>query len=257
LNDHAPTGPVLGRTALVTGASRGIGRAIALKLGSNGYHVAVGYHADAPAANRVVAEIAAAGSRAAAIPIRLEEPERAADVVERVVASLGSLDVYINNAGVLTSKPFLDVSIEEYDQQANVNIRGSFFLLQAAARRMSQSGGGKIIVITSDAASRPFPDLAPYCSTKAALRMLVRVMAKELAANNVVVNEVAPGTTQTDMNQALREDLNWTTSMLNSLPLGRLGEPEDIANVVSFLASPECTFMTGGSVAVDGGSTLA
>jgi NAD(P)-dependent dehydrogenase (short-subunit alcohol dehydrogenase family) len=243
--------------ALVTGGGRGIGRGISLKLAADGLDVAVVYRADRSAAQAVMGRIRDAGRRAVALQCDLADPRAAGEVVARAVGDLGRLDVFVGNAGQLVFRPFLETTVQEYDLQCDTNARGTFIVAQAAARRMVDQGdGGRIILITSDAATRTYAGLSVYSMTKAALKSLTEVLAKELAPFDITVNAVAPGTTETDMNRAALTDPEKRTMLLGSILLGRAGQPEDAANAVRFLASDEAAFITGATVAVDGGAAV-
>jgi NAD(P)-dependent dehydrogenase (short-subunit alcohol dehydrogenase family) len=195
--------------------------------------------------------------KAVALQCDMADPEAVADIISRVVAELGRLDVLVGNAGQLVFKPFLETTVEDFDRQSDTNARGAFFAAQAAAKRMiEQRNGGRIIFITSDAAVRTYAGLSVYSMTKAALKNLTEMLAKELAPFNITVNAVAPGTTETDMNRAALADAEKRKMLLGSILLGRPGHPEDVANAVSFLASPGTGFITGATLAVDGGASV-
>ena len=245
------------RVALVTGGGRGIGRGIALRLGTAGLDVAVVYRSDREAAEGVVSRIRDAGQQATALQGDVADPHAAAEAVAQTVAELGRLDVFVGNAGRLVFKPFLETTVEDYDVQSDTNARGAFFGAQAAAKQMIRQGsGGRIIFITSEAAVRTYSGLSVYSMTKAALRSLTEILAKELAPFNITVNAVAPGTTETDMNRAALEDPAKRAMLLGSILLGRPGKPEDVAGAVNFLASDETAFITGATLSVDGGAAV-
>ena len=248
---------VMPRVALVTGGGRGIGRGISLKLAADGLNVAVIYRTDREAAENVCRHIWEMGRKAVALQCDMADPAAIGDGVSRVVAELGRLDVLVGNAGQLVFKPFLETTVEEFDRQSDTNARGAFFAAQAAARRMIEQGnGGRIIFITSDAAVRTYAGLSVYSMTKAALKNLTETLAKELASFNITVNAVAPGTTETDMNRAALADDEKRKMLLGSILLGRPGQPEDVASAVGFLASRGAGFITGATLAVDGGASV-
>jgi NAD(P)-dependent dehydrogenase (short-subunit alcohol dehydrogenase family) len=187
----------------------------------------------------------------------MADPKAASDVVERTTQGFGRLDVLVGNAGQIVFKPFLETSVEDYDRQSDINARGAFFTAQAAAKRMIEQGnGGRIVFITSDAAVRTYAGLSVYGMSKAALKTLTEILAKELAAYDITVNAVAPGTTETDLNRAALADPETRRMLLGSILLGRPGQPDDVANAVSFLVSPRANFITGATLAVDGGAAV-
>lgn len=245
------------RVALVTGGARGIGRGVVRAMAAAGYDVGIGYREDRASADSLVEEIRSMGGRCAAFQIDLAIPDNCGGLVDECVGELGGLDVLVVNAGRLVAMPFLETTPALFDIQADVNIRGSFFVVQAAARYMVDSGiAGRIIMVTSDAAARSYDHLSAYAMTKAAERMLVESAARELPRYGITVNAVAPGTTETDMNREALADPERRRPLLGSILLGRPGTPEDVAKAVLFLASTESSFVTGATVAVDGGASI-
>jgi 3-oxoacyl-[acyl-carrier protein] reductase len=242
--------------ALVTGGARGIGRAIALRLARDGFDVAIGYRVDAEAAAATLADIEATGQRAAAVGGDLSVPDAAENLLHETETRLGTPRVVVVNAGRLTSAPLLETAPAEYDLQLDTNARAAFFVVQAAARRMVPHRRGTIVIVTSDAAVRAYRGLAAYCMSKAAAKMLTEAAALELAPHGITVNAVAPGTTETDMNRDLLADPRQREALLGSIVLGRPGQPADVAGAVGFLASDRAGFMTGATVAVDGGAAI-
>lgn len=244
--------------ALVTGGARGIGRGVAIGLAEAGFDVAIGYLENHAAAHATAERVREAGRRAVGIAADLRDPEACRVLVHRTVAELGRLDLLVSNAGALVTKPFLETTPEEYDIQLDSNARATFFVAQAAAQRMiDQGGGGRIVFVTSEAAVKSYPGLAGYCMSKAAQRMLIEVAAKELSAHGITVNAVAPGTTETDLNREALADPERRKMLLGSILLGRPGSPEDIAAAVRFLASDGAGFLTGSTIAVDGGASIS
>lgn len=242
--------------ALVTGGARGIGRAIALRLAHDGFDVAIGYRADAEAAAATLADVEAAGRRAIVLGADLSVPATAERLLQETETQLGTPRVVVSNAGRLASAPLLETAPADYDLQLGANARAAFFVVQAAARRMVPLRAGRIIIVTSDAAVRAYRGLAAYCMSKAAAKMLTEVAALELAPHGITVNAVAPGTTETDMNRELLADPRQRDALLGSILLGRPGHPTDVAAAVGFLASDQAAFLTGATVAVDGGAAI-
>jgi glucose 1-dehydrogenase len=245
------------RVALVTGGGRGLGRAIGFELARRGFDVAVGYRSDAAAAREAVDAIRGRGRRAAAIEGDVAEADGAEEVVRKAVAELGPINVLVSNAGWMASTPFLDVTAEELERQLATNAKGAFFAAQAAARQMiANRSGGKIVFITSKAGSRAVAGLSAYCVSKAATKMLTEAAALELAEHGITVNAVAPGTIETDLNRELLTDSRSRETLLWSILLDRPGQPQDVASAVAFLVSDEASFITGATLAVDGGSAI-
>lgn len=245
-----------GKVALITGGSRGIGREIALRFAEEGATVAVNYHSNKTEADKVVAAIAKAGGRAAGYAA---DCSRVADI-ERLAASVaddfGGIDILVNNAGL-----FLPVSIEEtdeqnWDRQADLNLKGPFFLVKAVVPGMKAKGGGRIVNITSIAGENGFPNAAAYCGSKGGLANLTRALATELAPHRINVNAIAPGNIKTDMNAALRgpgqED--YVRMITERTPGGvPFIDPKDLTGAALFLASDDCRAMHGATLLVDEG----
>lgn len=244
------------KVALVTGASRGIGRATALALARDGLDVAVNYRAARTAAEEVVAEILARGRRAVAIQADVGEAGEARRLVAWTVEQLGGLDVMICNAGVLEKAAVLDVTEDSWDRMFRVNVKGGFLCAQAAVRHMVTAGAGRIVFVASSAALMAEPHLAAYASAKGAVVSLARVMALELAVQNITVNVVLPGTTLTGMASTSTASPEALQRVLSRYPLGRLGRPEDTAAAIAFLASEEASWITGQTLVVDGGCMI-
>jgi NAD(P)-dependent dehydrogenase (short-subunit alcohol dehydrogenase family) len=248
---------VTAQVALVTGGSRGIGAAIAEELGRRGFDVAVSYRSDRSAADTIAAAIRSLGREAVAIEGDLSDPTGASAVVDAAVRSLGRLDVLVSNAGRMVTAPLLDTTVEDFDSQMLTNARAGFLVTQAAAKQMiAQGDGGRIVFITSKAAGRPVKGLSAYCMSKAALKLLTETAAIELAPHDITVNAVAPGTTETDLNRHLLADPDTRELLLGSILFDRPGSPRDIAPAVAFLVSDEARFITGATLAVDGGSSI-
>ncbi len=247
-----------GRRALVTGGSRGIGRAIALGLAREGADVAVNYRHSRADAESAVREIGQMGRRAVAV----QGSTDSRDDVERFVAEaqdvLGGLDILVNNAGILKRTPFLEISEEEWDAIVNVNLKGYFLVGQAVAHRMVEAGtAGAIVNVSSAGQAVAAPNLTHYCVSKAGVEMLTKEMALELAPHGIRVNAVAPGLIETDINRADIAQDAFREGRLARIPLREIGTPDDVVGAVVFLASnDEARLMTGASVFVDAGQTI-
>ena len=244
------------RIALVTGASRGIGRATALALARAGLDVAVNYRQARVAAEGVVAEIRALGRQAAALQADVSNGSEARRLVAQTVEQLGSLNVFVSNAGMLEKAAILDVTEESWDRMFSINARGAFLCAQAAARHMVAAGSGRIVFVASSGALMAEPHLAAYASAKGAVVSLARAMALELAVHNITVNVVLPGTTLTGMASTSTASPEALQRVLSRYPLGRLGRPEDTAAAIAFLASEDAGWITGQTLVVDGGCMI-
>ena len=238
-----------GKVALVTGGSRGIGAAIAVRLAREGADMVLTYLSAANRAKAVVAEIEAEGRRGLAIQADGADPKAVVDAVERTVDEFGRLDVLVNNAGIFPNGPLEDVSLQEVDRTLAVHVRAVFAASQAAARRME--AGGRIISIGSCFAERvPYPGISLYAMSKSALIGLTKGLARDLGERGITANLVHPGSTDTDMNPA---DSPEADAERGYIALGRYGSPEDIAATVAHLAGDGGGYITGASIAVDGG----
>jgi len=243
-----------GKTALVTGASRGIGRAIALELARQGADVTVNYARNAEAATQVVADIEVLGRRAVALPADVGDFAQAAALVEATVSALGRLDILVNNAGIVRDALLLRMQEADWDEVLRVDLKGAFNVGKAAARLMARQRAGRIINVSSISGLMGQVGQANYSAAKAGLIGLTKSMARELAGRGITVNVVAPGFVTTDMTAALPDDLG--EKMRTLIPLGRFGAVEDVAGVVAFLASDAAAYITGAVVPVDGGLSM-
>jgi 3-oxoacyl-[acyl-carrier protein] reductase len=237
------------KVALVTGGSRGIGAAIAKRLAADGASVAITYAKDTKAAAAVVKAIELAGGKAIAIQADAVDVEAVKGAVEKAVATLGRLDVLVNNAGTAIPKPFEETTLEEMDRVININIRGVFVTTQAALKHMND--GGRIINIGSCVGERAqAPGLVPYSATKGAVKMFTQALSREVGGRGITVNNVQPGPIDTDLNPAAGE---WAVPQKAATVLGRYGSVEEIAAMVAFVAGPESSYITGANLTVDGG----
>jgi 3-oxoacyl-[acyl-carrier protein] reductase len=240
-----------GKKALVTGASRGIGRAIAIALAEAGADVAVNYSGSEQAAAETAEAITALGRQAFIIKANVGQAAEFEDMVKQVVAQFGSIDILVNNAGITRDNLIMRMKEEEFDQVIETNLKGVFNGIKAVTRPMMKQRAGKIINISSVVGVLGNPGQANYVAAKAGVIGLTKASARELAARNINVNCVAPGFIQTDMTDKLPEDLK--QSLAGQIPLAKLGAAEDIANAVRFLASDASSYMTGQTIHVDGG----
>ncbi len=242
------------KVALVTGASRGIGRAIALSLASDGLAVAVHYDKSADAAAKVVSEITESGGTAIAFQGNLASPEVPADLVARVKSQLGSIDILVNNAAVMTDGSIAEMSDEMWDETIAVNLSAVFKLTRACIPAMVEKKWGRIISISSQVAQTGSANHAHYSATKASLLGFTYSAAKELGASGITANVVLPGRIETDMISV--RSVGRMDEWMSQTPLGRLGKPEEVAGVVTFLASVESSYITGAGINVNGGLVM-
>ncbi|MBO8155272.1 MAG: 3-oxoacyl-[acyl-carrier-protein] reductase [Bacillaceae bacterium] len=243
-----------GKAALVTGASRGIGRAIALELAKAGAKVAVNYAGSEQKAQEVVEEIEKSGGEAIKIQANVASSDDVNAMVKEVIQTFGSLDILVNNAGITRDNLLMRMKEEEFDEVIDTNLKGVFLCTKAVTRQMMRQKAGRIINIASIVGVAGNPGQANYVAAKAGVIGLTKTTAKELASRNILVNAVAPGFITTDMTDKLPEDSR--EEMLSQIPLNRLGKPEDIARVVRFLASDDASYMTGQTLHVDGGMVM-
>ena len=244
------TGKLTGKVALVTGASRGIGAAIAKRLAADGASVAITYAKGADAAAAVVKAIESAGGKALAIQADAVDAKAVTAAVEKTVATFGGLDILVNNAGTAIPKPFVDATIEELDRVIDLNLRGVFVATQAALKHLKD--GGRLIMIGSCVGERNFtPGLAAYAATKGAVKMFTQGLAREVGERAITVNNVQPGPIDTDLNPAAGD---WATPQIANTALKRYGHVEEVAALVAFVASPEASYITGANLTVDGGT---
>ena len=238
------------KAVLVTGASRGIGAAIAKRLAADGADVAITYAKDAKAAEAVVKANEASGRKALAIQADAADPKAAQAAVEQTAKSFGRIDVLVNNAGTAIPKPFEEATLEEMDRIIDINFRGVLVATQAALKHMPD--GGRIISIGSCVGERNFtPGLTPYAATKGAVKMFTQSLAREVGSRGITVNNVQPGPIDTDLNPAAGD---WAAPQLANTALNRYGHVDEVAALVAFVASPEAAYITGANLTVDGGT---
>jgi 3-oxoacyl-[acyl-carrier protein] reductase len=239
-----------GKVALVTGASRGIGAAIARRFAANGASVAITYSNSADAAVRLVNDIEGTGGRAIAIRADATDAKAVTAAVETTVATFGRLDVLVNNAGTAIPKPFEETTLDEMDRVININLRGVFIATQAALKQMHD--GGRVITIGSCVGERMMtPGLVAYAATKGAVKMFTQGLSREVGPRGITVNTIQPGPIDTDLNPAAGE---WAAPQIANTALKRYGHVEEIAAMVAFIAGPEAAYITGASLTVDGGT---
>lgn len=241
-----------GKTALVTGASRGIGRAIALRLAEDGANVAVIYAGSADKAETVVNEITALGVNAKAYQCNVADSAAVNETVKAVTNDLGKIDILVNNAGITRDGLMLRMKDEDFDAVLDTNLKGAFNMIRACYSGFIRKKSGRIINISSVSGIMGNAGQANYSASKAGVIGLTKSVARELASRGITCNAVAPGFIQTDMT----ENLGDNNPLLNSIPLGRMGKPEDIAAAVAFLASDSAAYITGEVLKVDGGLAI-
>lgn len=239
------------KSALVTGASRGIGRSIALQLAEEGYNVAVNYAGSKEKAEAVVEEIKAKGVDSFAIQANVADADEVKAMIKEVVSQFGSLDVLVNNAGITRDNLLMRMKEQEWDDVIDTNLKGVFNCIQKATPQMLRQRSGAIINLSSVVGAVGNPGQANYVATKAGVIGLTKTAARELASRGITVNAVAPGFIVSDMTNALSDDLK--DQMLEQIPLKRFGEDTDIANTVAFLASDKAKYITGQTIHVNGG----
>jgi NAD(P)-dependent dehydrogenase (short-subunit alcohol dehydrogenase family) len=248
---------LLGKRAIVTGGGRGIGKALALGLARNGADVGIVFHRNADAAQATVAEVHALGRRAIAVRADTGEPDEVQQMLATVVDQLGNVDVLVNNAGVLSRSPFLDLTYQEWRRILHTNLDGYFVVGQAVARHMVASGTpGTIVNVTSGNQVVLAPNGTHYVVSKSAAWALTRQMALELAQYGIRVNALAPGLTETDLNRKDLANQEFRKARLERIPLDMMGEPEDQVGALLYLVSDAARYVTGTAIVVDGGAML-
>lgn len=244
-----------GKCAIVTGASRGIGRAIALELASQGARVVVNYSGSVEKAKQVVEEIQANGGEAIAVQADVANGESVQQLMQTALETYGSIDILVNNAGITRDNLLMRMKDDEWDDVINTNLKGVFLCTKAVTRQMMKQRAGRIINISSIVGVAGNPGQANYVAAKAGVIGLTKTTAQELASRNILVNAIAPGFITTEMTDSLPEDLK--QAMLKQIPLAKLGQPEDIAKAVTFFASDSANYITGQTLQIDGGMVMA
>lgn len=255
MENEFPRFDLRGQTALVTGAARGLGRAIAVALAKAGADVALGLR-DINAPGDVVREVERTGQKALPLQMNVAEMEQIRRAVDDTVRHFGKLDILVNNAGIAPENPAEEVREEDFDATLAVNLKGTFFASQVAARQMIRQGGGCIINMSSQAGFAALPGESVYCMTKAAIAHLTKCLAVEWGKHNIRVNAVAPTFIHTPGTEPALSDANFRADVVERIAaLHRIGEPMEVAGAVVFLASPAASLITGHTLLIDGGWT--
>ncbi|NET09383.1 MAG: glucose 1-dehydrogenase [Merismopedia sp. SIO2A8] len=257
-----------GKVALVTGSSSGIGQAIAIRLAEEGAKVVINYRSNPEGAEKTVemvndtagecllADGYCDNDRGYAVGADMGMVEDVQKLIQAGIEHYGQMDILVNNAGIEKHAPFWEVTEKAYNAVMNVNLKGPFFATQALVKHLMETKRpGRIINISSVHEDLPFPNFAAYCASKGGVKMLTRNLSVELAPYNITINNVAPGAIETPINTKLLNDEAKLGALLKNIPLGRLGQPEDVSSLVAFLASDEASYITGSTFFVDGGLT--
>lgn len=240
-----------GQVAVVTGASRGIGRACAVKLAKCGADVVVNFSGNEKSANETVDMCKSMGVKAVTVKADVSKMEDCHKLIDTAIAEFGKIDILVNNAGITRDKLLMAMSEDDFDDVIDINLKGTFNCMKLVSKLMMKQRYGRIINLSSIVGITGNPGQANYSASKAGIIGLTKSAAKELASRNITVNAIAPGMIETDMTEVLNEKVK--EEMLDKIPAKRVGKPEDVANVVSFFASKESSYVTGQVICVDGG----
>lgn len=240
-----------GQIAVVTGASRGIGRAIAIELAAQGAEVIVNYHGSVEKAQETVELIRSNGGKAQAMLADVSDFDTCKAIIDRIVIDYGRIDIWVNNAGITRDGLLMRMSEADFDRVIDTNLKGTFNCMRFVTRWMMKQHYGRIINLSSVSGVLGNPGQANYAASKAGIVGLTKTVAKEIASRNITVNAIAPGFVETDMTQILKEEVK--DKAVSQIPMGRFGTVNEIAKVAAFLASPEASYITGQVICVDGG----
>ena len=242
------------KVAIITGAATGIGQAIAITMAREGASVVVDYVGKPGTADDTVNQIQSAGGKALAVEADVSQPDQVANLIGSAVSTFGKLDIFVNNAGIEYKHPITEFPLDQWNKIIAVNLTGPFLCIQAAAKQMmTQGGAGRIINISSVHQDLPMPTNAPYCASKGGLRMLMRTVAVELGPHGITVNNIGPGAVYTSIDADVQANPEMEQALLAEIPLGRWGQPVEIANLAVFLASDDAAYITGSTYYIDGG----
>jgi glucose 1-dehydrogenase len=245
-----------GKTVLITGGGQGIGQGIAFRLAEEGADIVIDYVGSSQSADTTVAQIQKRGRRALAVEADISSVDQIHGMMKQAVDSFGGVDVLINNAGVEKHASIWEATEHDYDLVLTINLKGAFFASQAFVQhRMAVKRPGKIINVSSVHEELPFPHFTSYCASKGGMKMMMRNLSIELAPYGITVNNIAPGAIETPINTALLNDPPKLKALLDNIPLGRLGQVNDVGGVAAFLASSDADYITGATIVVDGGLT--
>ena len=245
-----------GKVALVTGSSRGIGKAIALKLAEAGAEVIVHGRKDSESLRQTAQQICDMGAKAHVVFADTSNVDEIKNMFDKIESEIGGLDILVNNAAVLSRQPFLELEISEWDRLMETNARGYFVCSQCAAKIMAEKKWGRIINISSISQYEAAPGRTHYCASKGAIGMLTKGLALELADYNITANEILPGSIHTDFNDDVLSNKEYYDNCIKGIPLKRIGTPDDIAGAAVMLASEEASYISGAEIVIDGAKTV-